>query len=108
MGELRRFSNLIEGAAEAGAATFESFDPYRGAPWALVPRCNASDVERAVTAAKRAFRAPAWRDLTPTARGKLLVRLSDLIGQGIRILEFRPRRADLEDIFMTVTKGDVQ
>ena len=34
--------------------------------------------------------------------------LADLIGQGYRILEFRPRRADLEHIFMTVTKGDVQ
>ncbi len=34
--------------------------------------------------------------------------LADLVGQGYRILEFRPRRADLEQIFMTVTKGDVQ
>ncbi len=34
--------------------------------------------------------------------------LADLCGQGFRILEFRPRRADLEQIFMTVTKGDVQ
>jgi len=34
--------------------------------------------------------------------------LTDLCAQGFRILEFRPRRADLEQIFMTVTKGDVQ
>jgi ABC-2 type transport system ATP-binding protein len=34
--------------------------------------------------------------------------LADLCAQGFRILEFRPLRADLEQIFMTVTKGDVQ
>jgi ABC-2 type transport system ATP-binding protein len=34
--------------------------------------------------------------------------LADLVGQGYRVLEFRPRRADLEQIFMTVTRGDVQ
>ncbi len=33
--------------------------------------------------------------------------LERLIKDGYRILEFRPRRADLEQIFMTVTKGDV-
>jgi len=33
--------------------------------------------------------------------------LKRLIHDGYRILEFRPRRADLEQIFMTVTKGDV-
>jgi ABC-2 type transport system ATP-binding protein len=34
--------------------------------------------------------------------------LAGLIKAGFRILEFRPRRADLEKIFMNVTKGDVQ
>jgi ABC-2 type transport system ATP-binding protein len=34
--------------------------------------------------------------------------LAQLIRDGHRIVEFRPRRADLEQIFMTVTRGDVQ
>jgi len=34
--------------------------------------------------------------------------LTDLCAQGFNILEFRPRRANLEQIFMTVTKGHVQ
>jgi ABC-2 type transport system ATP-binding protein len=34
--------------------------------------------------------------------------LADLVGAGYRVLEFRPLQADLEDIFMTVTRGDVQ
>ena len=33
--------------------------------------------------------------------------LKRLINEGFRIIEFRPRRADLEQIFMNVTKGDV-
>jgi ABC-2 type transport system ATP-binding protein len=34
--------------------------------------------------------------------------LTDLVKGGYRILEFRPLRADLEQIFMNVTRGDVQ
>jgi ABC-2 type transport system ATP-binding protein len=34
--------------------------------------------------------------------------LGDLVQTGFRVIEFRPRRADLEQIFMDVTKGDVQ
>ena len=34
--------------------------------------------------------------------------LAELIQGGFRIIEFRQRRADLEEIFMNVTKGEVQ
>ena len=34
--------------------------------------------------------------------------LTHLVGKGFRILDFRQRQRDLEDIFMTVTKGEVQ
>jgi ABC-2 type transport system ATP-binding protein len=34
--------------------------------------------------------------------------LTSLVAKGFRILEFRQTKADLEDIFMTVTKGGVQ
>ena len=34
--------------------------------------------------------------------------LADLVQAGFRVLEFRQRRADLEEIFMNVTKGEVQ
>src|SRR5262249_6736031 len=40
-----------------------------------------------------------------TACSKLLV---DLVNQGYRVVEFRPREVDLEDVFMSVTRGDVQ
>jgi ABC-2 type transport system ATP-binding protein len=34
--------------------------------------------------------------------------LADLVAGGFRVLEFRPREANLEDVFMSVTRGDVQ
>lgn len=34
--------------------------------------------------------------------------LTHLIGKGFRIVDFRQRKMDLEDVFMTVTKGEVQ
>lgn len=36
-------------------AWFESIDPYRGEPWARIPRASRGDVDRAVAAAKRAM-----------------------------------------------------
>ena len=79
MEALTRFANLVGGAPLSSATEFESFDPYRGRPWALVPRCGADEVDQAVTAAKRAFRSGPWRSMTATARGKLLLKLADLI-----------------------------
>lgn len=79
MTALVRFANTIGGAAQRDDATFESFDPYTGQPWALIPRCGPSEVDQAVAAASCAFRANAWRGLTASARGRLLVRLADLI-----------------------------
>ena len=58
---------------------FESFNPYTGRAWALIPRSTPEDVNRAVAAAKRALRSPDWRGLTPSARGKLHHALADRI-----------------------------
>lgn len=44
-------------------------------------RGNAEDVDRAVKAAHKAFSAPSWSTLSATARGHLLRRLGDLIGE---------------------------
>jgi acyl-CoA reductase-like NAD-dependent aldehyde dehydrogenase len=81
MADLTLFQNTVRGrrTGAAGGATFESFDPYKGKPWALIPRCAAADVDTAVIAARAAFQASEWRDLSATARGKLLIRLADLI-----------------------------
>ncbi|MGD9866460.1 MAG: aldehyde dehydrogenase [Hyphomicrobiales bacterium] len=65
----------------AGGGTFESFDPYTGEPWALIPRCGAEDVDRAVNAAYEAWDTGPWSRTTATARGRLMRRLGDLIAR---------------------------
>jgi acyl-CoA reductase-like NAD-dependent aldehyde dehydrogenase len=79
--DLAEYRNLIAGerVGAGSGAWLESFDPYLGQPWARIPRCNQGDVDAAVAAAKAAFRDPAWRGLTATQRGKLLVKLAGLI-----------------------------
>ena len=44
----------------AGGQFFESDNPYTGEPWALIPRGNADDVDRAVRAAHKALTSGPW------------------------------------------------
>ena len=65
----------------ASGAYFDDVDPSVGAPYALVPDGDATDIERAVAAAKTAF--PAW-SLTPTAeRSRILLAIADGIEREI-------------------------
>ncbi len=57
---------------------FNTENPYTGEVWAQVAKGNAADVDAAVSAAKAAFEG-GWADMHPTQRGKLLVKLSELI-----------------------------
>jgi len=81
MVELQRFKLFIDGrwSEAASGESFESVNPATAEPWALVPAAGAKDVDRAVAAAHRAFLDPAWAAMTPTARGRLLMRLADLL-----------------------------
>ena len=56
----------------AAGQFFESDNPYTGEPWALIPRGNAEDVDRAVRAAHKALTSGPWPKLTATQRGALL------------------------------------
>ncbi|MEM7207023.1 MAG: aldehyde dehydrogenase [Pseudomonadota bacterium] len=76
---MKEFENLVDGNAVETKESFESFDPFTGEPWALIPKQDSGDVDTAVAAAKSAFRSSEWRGLTATARGKLLGKLADLI-----------------------------
>ena len=68
------------------ASVFESDNPYTGKPWALIPRCAAEDVDRAVRAAHTAFTSGEWPTLTPSRRGALLRRLGDLVSEHSQFL----------------------
>jgi len=75
------FQNTVGGRPQSTADTFESHDPFTGRPWALIPRGGEAEVDAAVASAKAAFRSKEWAGITPTARGKLLVRMADLIAK---------------------------
>ncbi len=61
---------LIGGELSEGSRKLAVFDPCTGRAFTDVPDAGAEDVERAVAAARDAYRA--WRDLAPSARGEVL------------------------------------
>ncbi|RED18043.1 aldehyde dehydrogenase [Pontivivens insulae] len=63
------------------AQVMTSQNPATGQDWATFACASATDVDTAVSAARRALSDPKWRDMTQTARGKLLYRLAELIEQ---------------------------
>ena len=75
------FLNTVNGQQVAARETFDSFDPYTGVPWASIPMEGSDEVDAAVAAARAAFKSKEWGGLTATARGKLLVRLAEVISE---------------------------
>ncbi|HWL76878.1 aldehyde dehydrogenase [Microbacterium sp.] len=72
-----------DGSVDAlDGATFPSVNPFTGEVWAEVPLATEHDVDRAVRAAEEALDGE-WGRLTPTARGKLIHRLADLIEENV-------------------------
>ena len=88
MTPLTRYRLYIDGqwVDSASGEQFESHNPYTGKPWALIPRGNAEDVDRAVRAARKAFTSGEWPKLTPSRRGALLRKLGDLIAERSKYL----------------------
>lgn len=77
---LQQFQLYIDGsyAPSISGKTFNTIDPYTGAPWATVPDGTTEDVDRAVAAARKALEGP-WGKMTGFQRAKLLRKLGDLI-----------------------------
>ena len=75
----RTYDLYIDGRPEkpASGEYFDTDNPYTGEVWARIARGNAADVERAVAAATRAL--PVWNAIKPADRGRLLLKLADLI-----------------------------
>ena len=78
-----------------GGATVPTVDPATNRVIAEIAAAQAEDVDRAVRAARAAF--PAWRDLDPDKRARILLRVAELIEQHapIEIEESRHRAATL-------------
>ena len=78
---LQTYQTYIDGrwVDSVSGKMFETFDPYTGEAWALIPECDHTDVDCAVEAAHRAFEAGPWPLMTATQRGKALRRIAGLI-----------------------------
>jgi len=73
MAKLKEYKMYINGAwvdAE-NKKTFESLNPENNEPWAVVPEASAKDVNRAVSAAQKAFEGK-WPKLMPRERANYL------------------------------------
>jgi len=85
---------LINGqlVSAASGKTFPVYNPANGEVITHVPEAEAEDVNRAVSAARRAFDEGPWPRMSPSERGRILWKLAELIEQ--RTDEF----AELESI----------
>jgi len=72
---------LIDGAwtDATGGDTFETRDPATLNPLAHLAKASAVDADNAVASARNAFEDGRWRSLTPSARGKVLWKVGELI-----------------------------
>ena len=70
---------LIDGQDVPSAATRTVHDPATGEPIAEVADATAADAERAVAAARAAFRSGVWSRITPAERAAVIDRLADLL-----------------------------
>jgi aldehyde dehydrogenase (NAD+) len=85
---MKHYQLFIDGVWCDGATglTATSQNPATGQDWASFACAAVQDVDRAVAAARRVLDDPVWRDMSQTARGKLLNRLADLIEANAKTL----------------------
>jgi len=72
--------------------TFAVYDPSTGSEIAQVADCQAADVDAAVAAARKAFESGPWSRMSPSARGRIIWKIGDLI------LEHLEELAQLESL----------
>ena len=83
-----RYQNHIDGCAVDALAgeVFDAVNPTTGGLWGRFANSLAPDVDLAVKAADRAFRTSAWASLSPTRRGRLLMRWGDEIANSADLI----------------------
>ncbi|WP_118183949.1 aldehyde dehydrogenase [Paraburkholderia phosphatilytica] len=70
-----------ERTAAASNETFRTLNPSTGKVLADIAKCDAKDVDRAVTAARDAFESGVWSKAAPAQRKAVLLRLAQLIDE---------------------------
>src|SRR5205823_8820824 len=76
---------LIDGQWTDGAKKFDTINPATGEVLTQVVEASPEAVDRAVSAARKAFedRSGPWRKMSASERGRLIWRLADLVEQHI-------------------------
>lgn len=76
---------LINGEWIDGAKKFDSINPATGEVLTQIVEASTEDVDRAVSAARRALedRSSPWRKMSASERGKMIWRLADLVEKNI-------------------------
>ena len=77
---MKKYGLIIDGREvdAADGKTFRTVNPATGEEVAEVAEAGPADVDRAVAAARRAFRDGSWRKMPATERGKRLSKVADL------------------------------
>jgi acyl-CoA reductase-like NAD-dependent aldehyde dehydrogenase len=80
---MHSYQNHIAGrdVAAADGRTFTGFNPTTGGVWGAFALAGAPEVDRAVTAAADAYRTGPWSRLSPTRRGRLLMKWGEVIAE---------------------------
>jgi len=103
----RAFMNIIGGkpVEAASGRRLDVVSPSDNKVFASIPRCEAEDANRAVANAREAFEGGEWSRLGATDRGRLLMKLSELVAanaEELSALESRdtgkPLRQGVADI----------
>ena len=83
---MMQLKNYIDGAfaAPSNGRYLDNYEPATGKVYSLIPDSDATDVARAVAAAKRAF--PEWSGLTAAERSKHLMRIANRIEERLEEL----------------------
>jgi phenylacetaldehyde dehydrogenase len=69
-----------------GEASMETLDPSTGGVISALPAGDADTVDRAVTAARAAFKEGEWSQWTPAQREQALMRLADLVERDLQTI----------------------
>ena len=69
-------AHFIDGKWLPAQATLPVIDPSSGAPIAAIGAGGAEEIDQAVRAARQAFKSPAWAQMGPMSRERLLHRLA--------------------------------
>jgi acyl-CoA reductase-like NAD-dependent aldehyde dehydrogenase len=83
--KVQRGKLLIDGQWLEGSKFFDTINPATGDVLTQVAEANRGEVDRAVTAARKAFdgHSGSWRRMSASERGRLIWKLADLIEQNI-------------------------